>query len=214
MTEQPPSDAPSDAATNPPATDAGASGKPARVRRPVRRDLLLVLAVTAVTVLAVDQVSKIWAVEALTGRGRVDLVGDLFGLRLTRNPGAAFSLATGATWIFTILATVVVVVIARIARDLGSRVWAITLGLLMGGATGNLTDRLFREPGFARGHVVDFFQLPHYPIFNVADACIVTAAVLIGWLGLRGVGIDGVRAGGPTEGKDAVKATGRPTPEP
>jgi signal peptidase II len=214
MTEQPPSDPPSDAAANPPATDTGGTGEPT-ARRPVRRDLLLVLAVTAVTVLLVDQLSKIWAVEALTGRGRVELVGELFGLRLTRNPGAAFSLATGATWIFTILATVVVVVIARIARDLGSRVWAITLGLLMGGATGNLTDRLFREPGFARGHVVDFFQIPHYPIFNVADSCIVTAAVLIGWLGLRGIGIDGVRAGGgPTKDKDAVKATGRPTPEP
>jgi signal peptidase II len=191
MTEQPPAD---------PAADAAA-----------RRRLLRVLVATAVTVVVVDQLSKAWAVEALTGRGRVDLVGDLFGLRLTRNPGAAFSLATGATWIFTILATVVVVIIARIARDLGSRWWAVTLGLLMGGATGNLVDRLTREPGFARGHVVDFFELPHYPIFNVADSCIVTAAILIGWLGLRGVGVDGRRA---STAKDAVKPAGRPTPEP
>jgi signal peptidase II len=152
-----------------------------------------VLVVTALLVIVVDQLTKAWAVEALTGRGRVDLVGDLFGLRLTRNPGAAFSFATGATWIFTILATVVVIVIIRIARDLGSRLWAVTLGLLVGGAVGNLGDRLFREPGFARGHVVDFFQLPHWPIFNVADSCIVTAAILIGWLGLRGIGVDGSR---------------------
>jgi lipoprotein signal peptidase len=173
MTEQPPTDPP--------------PGAPSAARA----RLLRVLVATAVTVVVVDQLSKAWAVEALTGRGRVDLVGDLFGLRLTRNPGAAFSLATGATWIFTILATIVVVIIARIARDLGSRAWAVTLGLLMGGATGNLIDRLVREPGFARGHVIDFFELPHYPIFNVADSCIVTAAILIGWLGLRGVSVDG-----------------------
>ena len=200
--------------TEEPSADAAGGG-------PGRRRLLLVLAATAVTVLVVDQLSKAWAVEVLTGRGRVDLVGDLFGLRLTRNPGAAFSLATGATWIFTILAAVVVIVIARIARDLGSRTWAVTLGLLMGGATGNLVDRLVREPGFARGHVVDFFELPHYPIFNVADSCIVTAAILIGWLGLRGVGVDGRRpstsgksgrAGKTSEDADAVQA-GRPTPD-
>jgi len=201
MTEQPPTDSP-----------PGPAGEPAAQRR---RRLLRVLVATAVTVVVVDQLSKAWAVEALTGRGRVDLVGDLFGLRLTRNPGAAFSLATGATWIFTILATVVVVIIARIARDLGSLWWAVTLGLLMGGATGNLIDRLTREPGFARGHVVDFFELPHYPIFNVADSCIVTAAILIGWLGLRGVGVDGRRAS-PAKAKDTdgVQPTGRPTPEP
>jgi signal peptidase II len=167
----------------------------ARVRS---RQLMGVLVATAFVVIVIDQLAKAWAVHGLTGRGRVDLVGDLFGLRLTRNPGAAFSFATGSTWIFTILATVVVVVIIRIARDLGSRAWALTLGLLVGGAVGNLCDRLFREPGFARGHVVDFFQLPHWPIFNVADSCIVTAAVLIGWLGLRGIGVDGRRQNDPT----------------
>jgi signal peptidase II len=164
---------------------------------------MLGLVATALTVVVIDQLTKTWAVEALTGRGRVDLVGDLFGLRLTRNPGAAFSMATGATWIFTILATVVVCVIIRIARDLGSRLWALTLGLLVGGATGNLLDRLFREPGFARGHVVDFFQLPHWPIFNVADSSIFCAAVLIGWLGLRGIGVNGERVDGK-EDKDGA----------
>ena len=175
-----------------PTGDAGDQSTP---RKPDRRRLMFGLILTAVLVIAVDQLSKAWAVEALTGRGRVDLVGDLFGLRLTRNPGAAFSLATGATWIFTILATVVVCIIIRIARDLGSRLWALTLGLLVGGAVGNLLDRLFREPGFARGHVVDFFQLPHWPIFNVADSSIFCAALLIGWLGLRGIGVNGERVG-------------------
>jgi signal peptidase II len=177
--------------------------------RGARRGLLALLAGTAVAVVVVDQLSKAWAVEGLTGRGRVDLVGELFGLRLTRNPGAAFSLATGSTWIFTILASIVVVVIARIARDLGSRWWAVTLGLLMGGATGNLADRLFRAPGFARGHVVDFFELPHYPIFNVADSCIVTAAVLIGWLGLRGIGVNGERAQPPSKPSKPATAADR-----
>jgi signal peptidase II len=160
-----------------------------------RNRLLVLLAATAVVVLTADQLTKIWAVEALTGRGRVDLVGDLFGLRLIRNSGAAFSLATGWTWVLTVLAVGVVVAIIRYARRLGSRAWALTLGLLVGGAVGNLLDRFFREPGFARGHVVDFFELPHYPIFNIADSCIVTAAVLIAWLALRGVGVDGSRAG-------------------
>jgi signal peptidase II len=181
---------------------AGAAGDTRRNR------LMLGLVLTAVTVVVLDQLTKAWAVETLTGRGRVDLVGDLFGLRLTRNPGAAFSFATGATWIFTILATVVVIVIIRIARDLGSRLWALTLGLLVGGAVGNLTDRLFREPGFARGHVVDFFELPHWPIFNIADSCIVTAAVLIAWLGFRGIGINGERTGGSGEPADVAPSAG------
>ena len=173
----------------------GDAGDPSTHRRPDRRRLMVGLVATALVVIVLDQLTKAWAVEALTGRGRVDLVGDLFGLRLTRNPGAAFSLATGSTWIFTILATVVVIVIFRIARDLGSRLWALTLGLLIGGAVGNLLDRIFREPGFARGHVVDFFQLPHWPIFNIADSSIFCAALLIGWLGLRGIGVDGSKQG-------------------
>jgi len=174
---------------------AGSAGEPTEVPVERRNRLLVLLAATAVVVLTVDQLTKIWAVEALTGRGRVDLVGDLFGLRLIRNSGAAFSFATGWTWVLTVLAVGVVAAIIRYARRLGSRAWALTLGLLVGGAVGNLVDRFFREPGFARGHVVDFFELPHYPIFNVADSCIVTAAVLIAWLGLRGVGVDGSRAG-------------------
>jgi signal peptidase II len=186
----------------------GDAGDVSTHRRPDRRRLMLGLVTTALVVIVVDQLTKAWAVEALTGRGRVELVGDLFGLRLTRNPGAAFSLATGSTWIFTILATVVVIVIFRIARDLGSRLWALTLGLLIGGAVGNLLDRLFREPGFARGHVVDFFQLPHWPIFNIADSSIFCAALLIGWLGLRGIGVNGERAGGPGEKADVAPSAG------
>jgi signal peptidase II len=157
------------------------------------RRLIVVVAVIAVLVLLIDQGSKALAVRQLTGRGRVDLIGDLFGLVLVRNGGAAFSMVTGATWVLTAIALVVVVTIIRFARRLGSLGWAVALGLLLGGALGNLTDRLFRAPGFFRGHVIDFLEWPHWPVFNLADSCIVTAAALIALLSLRGIGIDGQR---------------------
>lgn len=158
-----------------------------------RNRLPLVVVGIAAAVLAVDQGTKAWAVQALTGRGPVDAVGSLLRFELVRNPGAAFSFATGMTWIFTLVATAVAVVIIRVSRKLGSVGWAVALGLLLGGAVGNLTDRLFRAPGFGVGHVVDFLELPHWPVFNVADMCIDTAAVLIALLALRGIGIDGSR---------------------
>jgi signal peptidase II len=151
-----------------------------------RRLTSLCLAVAAAVLLA-DQLTKTWAVATLSGRGRVAVLGDLFGLHLARNSGAAFSMATGSTWLFTLIAAVVIVVVIRTARRLSSPAWALTLGLLLGGALGNFSDRLFRAPGFGRGHVVDFLELPHWPIFNVADSCVVTAAVLIAVLSLRGV---------------------------
>jgi signal peptidase II len=154
-----------------------------------------VVAVIAAGILAVDQLSKTWAVAALTGRGPVDVVGSLLRFELVRNPGAAFNFATGMTWIFTVVAIAVAVVIVRVSRKLGSVGWAVALGLLLGGALGNLSDRLLRAPGFGVGHVVDFLALPHWPVFNVADMSIDTAAVLIGLLALRGIGINGTRTG-------------------
>lgn len=165
-----------------------AAGRPLGGRR-----LTTVLALAAVLVVAVDQVTKAWAVAALAGRGRVPIIDGVMWLNLTRNPGAAFSFATGMTWFFTVVATVVAIVIVRISRRLGNIWWALALGLLLGGAVGNLIDRLFRAPGFARGHVVDFLEWPHWPVFNVADSCVVTAAVAIGLLGLLGIGVDGSR---------------------
>jgi signal peptidase II len=99
------------------------------------------------------------------------------------------------TWIFTVVATAVAITIVRVSRKLGSVGWSVALGLLLGGALGNLSDRLFRAPGFAVGHVVDFLELPYWPVFNVADSCIVSSALLIALLGLRGIAIDGSRAG-------------------
>jgi signal peptidase II len=161
---------------------------------PARR-LPLVVAAIAAVVLVLDQLTKTWAVSALTGRGPVDVVGSLLRLDLTRNSGAAFSFATGMTWIFTVVATAVAITIVRVSRKLGSVGWSVALGLLLGGALGNLSDRLFRAPGFAVGHVVDFLELPYWPVFNVADSCIVSSALLIALLGLRGIAIDGSRAG-------------------
>ncbi|WP_250445379.1 signal peptidase II [Actinotalea sp. C106] len=157
------------------------------------RPLLVLLLTLAVLVVLVDQATKIWAVAALTEGERIPVVGDLLGLTLLYNPGAALSFATGMTWVFTIAAVAVSVVILRISARLGSRAWAVTLGLLLGGAVGNLIDRLVRDPGFAQGHVVDFIAYGSWFVGNVADIAIVAAAGLVILLSLRGVGVDGTR---------------------
>lgn len=163
-----------------------------------RRVLIAWTASLAVLVLVVDQITKIWAEEALTGQDRIPLIGDLLGLVLVYNPGAALSIGTGMTWLLTVLVVVVVIVIMRSLRKLGSFGWAIALGLLLGGAVGNLVDRLTNEPGFGRGHVVDFID---YGVFvgNVADIAIVVAAALVAILALRGIGIDGLPLGDEPE---------------
>ncbi|WP_420110733.1 signal peptidase II [Pseudactinotalea sp.] len=161
--------------------------------QPRRRRLLVALGLLAAGVLVVDQVSKSLVVARMTPGEYIPLLGDFFGLQLVFNPGAAFSLATGSTWIFTIVATVVTVVIVRISRKLGSRGWAIALGSLLGGNLGNLGDRLFRDPGFARGHVVDFLNYNGWFVGNVADIAIVLAAVMMALLAFLGIGIDGTR---------------------
>ena len=162
---------------------------------PDRRRHVSTLLLLAVGVLAIDQLTKVWAVSSLTVGERSPLLGDLLGLSLVRNAGAAFSVATGMTWVFTLAAIAVSVVVLRVAHRLGSRGWTAALGLLLGGALGNLIDRLFREPGFARGHVVDFIAYGDWFVGNVADIAIVGSAVLIAILGMRGIGLDGTRAG-------------------
>nr|WP_239078653.1 signal peptidase II [Cellulomonas marina] len=160
-----------------------------------RRRLLAGLVVLAAAVLAADQLSKAWALDALSTSQRRPVLGDLLGLQLVFNPGAALSIATGLTWVLTLVAVVVVLVVARAARRIGSGAWAVALGLLLGGALGNLGDRLFRPPGFARGHVVDFLAYGDFFVGNVADIAIVAAAVLVVLLAVRGTGLDGRRAG-------------------
>jgi signal peptidase II len=153
-----------------------------------------------------DQVTKALAVARLTEGRPTRFIGSLLRFDLTRNAGAAFSTATGITWVLTLLAVVVVVVVIRASRRLGSRIWALAFGLLLGGACGNLADRIFRAPGVARGHVVDFLELPHWPIFNLADSAIVSAGVLVVLLTLLGIGWErpvGPVATGGDEGERA-----------
>ena len=144
-------------------------------------------------VFVADLVSKTIVVATLSDREPLRLLGGLLTLRELRNSGAAFSIGTSVTVIFTLIALGVIVAILRTARRLRSIPWAITLGLLLGGATGNLGDRLFRSPGFLRGDVVDWIELPHWPVFNVADSSIVCGGVLAVLLAARGVSLDGRR---------------------
>ena len=171
----------------PAAAPQATAERPARASRRV-----VVVLVVAVVVLVVDQLTKVWALSAL-GIERRAVVGDLLGLQLTRNPGAALSIATGMTWVLTLVAAGVVVVVLRTARRATSNAWTVTFGLLLGGALGNLGDRLFRDPGPLRGHVVDFIAYSDWFIGNVADIAIVVAAGLVMLLVARGVRLDGTR---------------------
>lgn len=153
----------------------------------------VVFLVVAAAGLALDAITKVLAVENLDGRAPVHLVGNLLQLTFTRNPGAAFSTGTGLTPVISSIAIVAACVVAWLSRRLGSATWAWALGLLMAGILGNLVDRLLRAPGPLRGHVVDFIQLPHWPVFNVADICINVAAVLILFQAFRGVRLNGTR---------------------
>ena len=147
----------------------------------------------AVFVLAADVVSKSIVVARMPGHAPIRLLGGLLTITLTRNGGAAFSIGTSMTIVFTAIAVGVIVYILRAARNLRSIGWAITLGLLLGGAAGNLLDRIFRAPGPFQGHVVDWIELPHWPVFNLADSSIVCAGVLVVLLALRGIRLDGTR---------------------
>ncbi|MFC5790325.1 signal peptidase II [Agromyces tardus] len=156
---------------------------------------LLVLAGAAILVYGLDQFAKYLVVTNLTEGDVVPVLGNVLQWQFVRNPGAAFSLASGMTWIFTILAAGVITFIAWFARRIRSIAWALVFGLLLGGVLGNLTDRLLREPGFGVGHVIDFISTPWLipAIYNVADMAIVSSMVLFMILTIRGVGLDGTR---------------------
>jgi signal peptidase II len=160
--------------------------------RSSRTATALAFAVAAVALLA-DVVSKHLAVRELTGREPVEVVGELLQLRLVRNPGAAFSAGASLTPVISVVAVVAVVVVTFYSFRVRHRGWAVALGLLLAGVSGNLIDRLFRAPGPFRGHVVDFFALPHWPVFNVADICIDVAAALFVLFMVRGIRLDGER---------------------
>ena len=170
---------------------------PSVSRQVNHRDLFL-FGVTALVIIAIDQLTKLWAQQYLqprraNGEGPIELVGGLVKFTYAENTGAAFSIGTGITWVFTSIAIVVVVLIFRYARKLGSLPCALALGGLLGGSVGNLIDRMFRDPGPFQGFVVDFIQLPYFAIFNIADMAIVFSGITIAFLLIRGYNIDGTR---------------------
>jgi signal peptidase II len=152
-----------------------------------------ILLAVAVAVLAADVITKSVVVATLAQRAPLRLLGGFLTLTLSRNPGAAFSIGPSLTIVFTAIAVSVIVFILRTSRRIRSLPWAISLGLLLGGATGNLVDRLLRYPGPFRGYVVDWIMLPHWPIFNLADSSIVCGSVLAVLLATLGLRIDGTR---------------------
>ncbi|WP_240739880.1 signal peptidase II [Leucobacter triazinivorans] len=181
-----------------------------------RRLVPLLLIGVAAVVFSADQLVKNWVVATLPEGRTVPVLGEFLQWHFVRNPGAAFSMASGATWIFTILAAAVVVVILWQIRRLRSVSWALFLGLLLGGVLGNLTDRLTREPGFPEGHVIDFILTPWMwlgftpAIYNIADMGIVVGMLLFIVISLIGLPIDG----SPRARRGDVDVDGEPTPTP
>ena len=158
---------------------------------PPPRRLHVLLSVAAV-VLTLDIVTKVLAVKLLTPGQPVSIIGETVTWNLVRNSGAAFSMATGYTWLLTLIASGVVVGIFWMGRRLVSQWWAIGLGMILGGAMGNLADRFFRSPGPLRGHVVDFLSVGWWPVFNVADPSVVGGAILLVALSVFGFDFDTV----------------------
>jgi len=185
----------------------------APARRPRRGLLLSLFAGFAVFAYVFDQLTKLWVTSTMIEGERTPVLPPLLHWYYIRNSGAAFSIGENVTWVFTIIMAAVSVAILLQLRKLGSAWWALALGLLLGGALGNLTDRLFRDPSFGMGHVVDFIQLPNFAIFNIADSAVVSSVVIICLLTLRGIPLDGVRRreegpegnGHAADGHDAAK---------
>ena len=193
--------------TSGPATPPSGDGAAPAPRRRSRARLLLGL---ALVVLVLDLGTKLLVVATIDRGENIRTLGGAVYLTHARNTGAAFAFAEGATVVFTLIALVVAAVIVRSARRLFSTGWAVALGLVLGGAVGNLVDRLFRDPGFLRGGVVDFISVfgpdgEHYPIFNVADSAIVCGGVLGALLAFRGIEFDG----GRTKDKEAAEKAAR-----
>lgn len=148
-----------------------------------RRTILLL----SLSLLSLDQASKWWAVTYLDGRAPIAVIGDLLRFNHTTNSGAAFNIGSNFTIFLTVFALIVTAGLIIFARKVVDLRWAIGFGVLLGGVLGNLTDRIFREPQFLHGHVVDFIQLPNWPIFNVADIAITCSGFWIGYLLLRDI---------------------------
>ena len=157
------------------------------------RGLRLIAAGIALVGVFADQATKTLALTQLDPTRPVPLLGGLLTLQLIRNPGAAFSMGENFTVLLSLVAvTAAVAVVGWMVPRVRHTGWAVATGCLLAGIVGNLIDRLFREPGPFRGHVIDFLQLPHFAIFNVADMFITAAAVIVLWLTLvTQVAVDG-----------------------
>lgn len=178
---------------------------PPTPRRPRRRVLLSLFAGFAVFAYTLDQLTKLWVTSTMVEGERIPVLPPVLHWYYIRNSGAAFSIGENVTWVFSIIMAAVSIAILFQVRRLGSAWWSLALGLLLGGALGNLTDRLFREPSFGMGHVVDFIQLPNFAIFNIADSAVVSAVGIICILTLRGISLDGSRHVAPPREKAAPK---------
>lgn len=163
------------------------------------------LAVGALVVLA-DQATKLWAEASLTEHVRQPLIGSLLQLHLLYNPGAAFSMLTNATWVFAIFSSLMCLAILSVAQRVKHFGWQLAIGGVLGGAAGNLIDRLTNEPGFGRGLVVDFLELPYWPVFNIADSAVVIAACAMVALSFLGINYDGTRESDKAESSEATNA--------
>ncbi|MFJ9640627.1 signal peptidase II [Streptomyces sp. NPDC101178] len=171
--------------------EGGFTAADAAVNAGVGKRKILALVGVAIVAYLLDLVTKLIVVAKLEHQPPIDIIGDWLQFRALRNPGAAFGFGEAFTVIFTIIAAGVIVVVIRLARKLYSLPWAIALGLLLGGALGNLTDRLFRAPGVFEGAVVDFIAPKHFAVFNLADSAIVCGGILIVILSFKGLDPDG-----------------------
>lgn len=169
----------------------GVTAAETEAERPRGKRRIAVLFAVAVFAYALDLISKMIVVAKLEHHEPIEIVGDWLRFEAIRNAGAAFGFGEAFTVIFTVIAAAVIVVIIRLARKLYSLPWAIALGLLLGGALGNLTDRIFRSPGVFEGAVVDFIAPKHFAVFNLADSAIVCGGILIVLLSFRGLDPDG-----------------------
>ncbi|MEU0059992.1 signal peptidase II [Streptomyces sp. NPDC006334] len=172
------------------ASGAEGAGEDSAGRSRGRRRIAVLFGVAAFAY-ALDLISKMIVVAKLEHHEPIEIIGDWLRFEAIRNAGAAFGFGEAFTVIFTVIAAAVIVVIARLARKLYSLPWAIALGLLLGGALGNLTDRIFRAPGVFEGAVVDFIAPKHFAVFNLADSAIVCGGILIVLLSFKGLDPDG-----------------------
>ncbi len=198
-------------ADQPPASSSGGTARPPAGKSGAAR-FVLILAACAAFAYGLDQATKAWVVGTMSEGDIIPVLPPLLHWHFIRNSGAAFSIGEDYTWVFTIIMSVVAAAIVFYAGRIRSLWWSVALGFLLGGVLGNLTDRLFREPGFGIGHVVDFIALPNFAIFNIADSAIVGSVILWCLLTLRGIGMDGRRVKSGKDG-DGADGSGRDRPQ-